>query len=180
MLPGPQRERSWIPPLPLQPRPASSRFRYSDGARSDERVAGLGTKKSGGSGPRDLLEDLKALLFRKAEEWWQEMTLSDVIPPVTYAAAVSRTVRARSRLTRNSSRSRARKLRDRRRRRCCRRRRCRRPCGAWGSRHPGRRPVTAARVESENFRQGGCLASGALPRRERIRGRSGRRRRSGS
>jgi hypothetical protein len=68
-------------------------------------VAGKGTNKSGGSGPRDLLEVLKALLLRKAEEWWQEMALSDVIPPVSDAAAVSRTVRARSRLVRKSSRS---------------------------------------------------------------------------
>jgi hypothetical protein len=81
------------PPPPLHSQPSSSHFRCSGGAGSNEGVAGEGTKKTGGSGPRDLLEDLKALLLRKAEKWWQEMALSDVIPPVTDAAAVSRTVR---------------------------------------------------------------------------------------
>jgi hypothetical protein len=52
-------------------------------------VAGEGTTKSDVSGPRDLLEDLKALLLCKAEEWWQEMALIDVIPRIMDAAAVS-------------------------------------------------------------------------------------------
>jgi hypothetical protein len=92
-------------PPSLHSRPASSRFRCSGAAGSNERVVGEGTRKSGGSGRRDRLEDLKALFLRKAEEWWKEMALCDVIPPVTDAAAVSITVRARSRLAKKSSRS---------------------------------------------------------------------------
>jgi hypothetical protein len=55
-------------------------------------VIGKGPKELGCPGPRDPLEDLKALFVRKLEKWWREIKQKEAIPPAMDAAVVAKTV----------------------------------------------------------------------------------------
>ena len=95
------------PPPPPPPRQwsASRRSRCPDGLGDSTISKGADEPRPSGPGPRDPLEDLKILLLRRLVEWWREIKPAGAILRTTDVTAAARTVQARSRVSRDTSRS---------------------------------------------------------------------------